>query len=118
MATIDGTVNKDIHKKKKRDKKRRRDIVEEQNGAEEEDLNDTRNNGESSKKKKKKKKEEVEVENEVVVEKKVKDNSGSGIMSTESFASLGLSVPTSKAITDIGFQRMTQVIDEFLKILR
>ncbi|XP_058760964.1 DEAD-box ATP-dependent RNA helicase 27-like [Vicia villosa] len=107
MATIDETVNQDIHKKKKRDKKRRRDIVEEQNGAEEEDPNDTRNNGESSKKKKKK--EEVDVENEVVVEKKVKDNSGSGIMSTESFASLGLSVPTSKAITDMGFQRMTQI---------
>jgi ATP-dependent RNA helicase DDX18/HAS1 len=33
----------------------------------------------------------------------------SGIMSKESFSSLGLSQPTSKSITDMGFNRMTQV---------
>ncbi len=33
----------------------------------------------------------------------------SGIMSTESFESLGLSEPTFKAIKDTGFQHMTQV---------
>lgn len=41
-------------------------------------------------------------------EKKAK-NVGSGIMSVESFASLGLSEPTYKAIMDMGFQHMTQV---------
>ncbi|CAN0891504.1 DEAD-box ATP-dependent RNA helicase 51 [Linum grandiflorum] len=40
-------------------------------------------------------------------EKKVK--SGGGIMSTESFESLGLSEPTRKAIQDIGFQYLTQI---------
>ncbi|XP_061364660.1 DEAD-box ATP-dependent RNA helicase 27-like [Gastrolobium bilobum] len=40
--------------------------------------------------------------------KKVK-NVATGIMSAESFASLGLSEPTSKAILDMGFQRMTQI---------
>ncbi|CAN1180417.1 DEAD-box ATP-dependent RNA helicase 51 [Linum perenne] len=40
-------------------------------------------------------------------EKTVK--SGRGIMSTESFDSLGLSEPTMKAIQDIGFQYMTQI---------
>ena len=34
---------------------------------------------------------------------------GSGIMSTESFESLGLSEPTFKAIKEMGFQYMTQV---------
>ncbi|KAK7304203.1 hypothetical protein RJT34_15323 [Clitoria ternatea] len=35
--------------------------------------------------------------------------SGGGIMSTESFTSLGLSEPTSKAIADMGFHHMTQI---------
>ncbi|KAK7411267.1 hypothetical protein VNO78_02700 [Psophocarpus tetragonolobus] len=37
------------------------------------------------------------------------DNASSGIMSTESFSSLGLSEPTSKAIADMAFHRMTQI---------
>lgn len=37
------------------------------------------------------------------------NNFSSGIMSTESFSSLGLSEPTSKAIADMSFHRMTQV---------
>ncbi|KAL5191194.1 DEAD-box ATP-dependent RNA helicase 27 [Glycine soja] len=37
------------------------------------------------------------------------NNFSSGIMSTESFSSLGLSEPTSKAIADMGFHRMTQI---------
>ena len=40
--------------------------------------------------------------------KKVKSGGG-GIMSSESFESLGLSEPTRNAIKDIGFQHMTQV---------
>ncbi|CAN0902471.1 DEAD-box ATP-dependent RNA helicase 51 [Linum grandiflorum] len=51
-------------------------------------------------------KEEEEEEAEVN-EKKVK--SSGGIMSTESFDSLGLSVPTSKAIQAMGFQYLTQI---------
>jgi superfamily II DNA/RNA helicase len=42
--------------------------------------------------------------------KKVKSGGGgSGIMTTESFESLGLSEPTFNAIKDMGFQHMTQV---------
>ncbi|CAI0400672.1 unnamed protein product [Linum tenue] len=40
-------------------------------------------------------------------EKKVK--SGGGIMSTDSFESLGLSEPTRKAIQEMGFQYLTQI---------
>ncbi|KAG6627396.1 DEAD-box ATP-dependent RNA helicase 51 [Carya illinoinensis] len=43
-------------------------------------------------------------------EKKVSSNrGGSGIMSTESFESLGLSEPTFNAVKDMGFQHMTQI---------
>lgn len=40
---------------------------------------------------------------------KRKVNSGSGIMSSEAFSSLGLSEPTMKAINDIGFEYMTEI---------
>ncbi|CAN1856573.1 DEAD-box ATP-dependent RNA helicase 51 [Linum perenne] len=54
-------------------------------------------------------KEEEEDEDEVK-EKQVKSSSGvGGIMSTESFDSLGLSGPTSKAIQAMGFQYLTQI---------
>lgn len=42
-------------------------------------------------------------------ENKVETAVSSGIMSTETFSSLGLSQPTSKSITDMSFTRMTQV---------
>ncbi|WJX72322.1 RNA helicase [Trifolium repens] len=42
-------------------------------------------------------------------DKKVETIVSSGIMSKESFSSLGLSQPTSKSITDMGFNRMTQI---------
>lgn len=96
--------------KKKSDKKRPREIATEERPEEEENENNTDSDGESSKKKKKKK---VEGESEVK-EKKVKNNGGSGIMSTESFESLGLSEPTYKAIMDMGFHHMTQVMLPFL----
>lgn len=44
-------------------------------------------------------------------EKKVKNSSGCGIMSIDSFASMGFSLPTSKAIMDIGVQLMRHVIN-------
>ena len=94
---------------KKSDKKRSRDIATEERPEEEENENNTDSDGESSKKKKKKVEGESDVE-----EKKVKNNGGSGIMSTESFESLGLSEPTYKAIMDMGFHHMTQVMLPFL----
>ncbi|TKY73243.1 DEAD-box ATP-dependent RNA helicase 27 [Spatholobus suberectus] len=48
-------------------------------------------------------------EEEKEEETKTNNNVTSGIMSNESFTSLGLSEPTSKAITDMGFHRMTQI---------
>ncbi|GAU45908.1 hypothetical protein TSUD_280490 [Trifolium subterraneum] len=42
-------------------------------------------------------------------DKKVETIVSSGIMSKESFSSLGLSQPTSKSINDMGFNRMTQI---------
>ncbi|XP_057437770.1 DEAD-box ATP-dependent RNA helicase 27-like [Lotus japonicus] len=52
---------------------------------------------------------EVEEDGDDEEEEKVETASGSGIMSTLSFSSLGLSQPTSKAIMDMGFQTMTQI---------
>ncbi|PON86539.1 DEAD-box ATP-dependent RNA helicase [Trema orientale] len=52
--------------------------------------------------------EEAEEEKKEKKKKKVKSE-GSGIMSTESFASLNLSEPTLKAIQEMGFQYMTQI---------
>ncbi|KAE8686190.1 DEAD-box ATP-dependent RNA helicase 27 [Hibiscus syriacus] len=52
-----------------------------------------------------------EDETEEVEEEEIKEKvkiEGSGIMSTESFESLGLSEPTFKAIKEMGFQYMTQ----------
>nr|KYP55635.1 DEAD-box ATP-dependent RNA helicase 27 [Cajanus cajan] len=104
-SPMDETKNKIKKHKKKRDKKRPRDIATEELPEEEENGNNSDSDGESSKKeKKKKRKGESEVE-----EKKVKNNGGSGIMSTESFDSLGLSQPTYKAIMDMGFNHMTQI---------
>ncbi|KAJ1392325.1 RNA helicase, DEAD-box type, Q motif [Sesbania bispinosa] len=103
-STMDETKKK--KQKKKRGKKRSRDIVEEEHAEEEENGNNTDRDGESLNKKK----EEEEVEGEIEVEeKKVKNNAGSGIMSSESFDSLGLSEPTYKAIMDMGFHHMTQI---------
>ncbi|CAJ2642071.1 unnamed protein product [Trifolium pratense] len=42
-------------------------------------------------------------------DKKAETIVSSGIMSKESFSSLGLSQPTSKSINDMGFNRMTQI---------
>ncbi|XVE54597.1 hypothetical protein DITRI_Ditri03aG0094500 [Diplodiscus trichospermus] len=52
--------------------------------------------------------EEKEEGDKEQINEKVKSG-GSGIMSTESFESLGLSEPTFKAIKEMGFQYMTQI---------
>ncbi|XP_014505869.1 DEAD-box ATP-dependent RNA helicase 27 [Vigna radiata var. radiata] len=100
------TKNNHKKNKKKREKKRPRDIAIEERLEELENVNDADSDGESSRKKNKKKKVEGESE---VEERKVKNNGGSGIMSSESFETLGLSEPTCKAIMDMGFQHMTQI---------
>ncbi|KAJ6309963.1 hypothetical protein OIU76_014830 [Salix suchowensis] len=84
------------------------DVIE--GGAEEEDDDRQAEEVKEKKKKKetsKKKIEEEEEEKEKKTVKKVK--SGGGIMSTESFDSLGLSEPTRKAIQETGFEYLTQI---------
>ncbi|TYH24487.1 hypothetical protein ES288_A03G095900v1 [Gossypium darwinii] len=56
--------------------------------------------------------EEKQATDEEGKKEEIKDrmnSGGSGIMSTESFESLGLSEPTFKAIKEMGFQYMTQI---------
>ncbi|CAN1265448.1 DEAD-box ATP-dependent RNA helicase 51 [Linum perenne] len=60
-------------------------------------------------KKKKKKKEKKEKKVERKEEEEDEEKEEGGIMSTESFDSLGLSGPTSKAIQAMGFQYLTQI---------
>ncbi|XP_022729225.1 DEAD-box ATP-dependent RNA helicase 51-like [Durio zibethinus] len=70
-------------------------------------------NGEDDKKREEQEKdEEAEEEEEKGDKEEIKEKvkcGGSGIMSTESFESLGLSEPTFKAIKEMGFQYMTQI---------
>ncbi|MBA0821243.1 hypothetical protein Goarm_018112 [Gossypium armourianum] len=68
--------------------------------SEEDDEQEERGNNEEEE-------EEQEGEKEEIKEKM--NIGGSGIMSTESFESLGLSEPTIKAIKEMGFQFMTQI---------
>ncbi|KAG4137260.1 hypothetical protein ERO13_D07G060900v2 [Gossypium hirsutum] len=88
--------------------------------AREVEINDKKNNNKKSKKLRsekddeqeergnnKEEEEEQEGEKEEIKEKM--NIGGSGIMSTESFESLGLSEPTIKAIKEMGFQFMTQI---------
>ena len=63
-------------------------------------------NDEEPKKKKKKKAKQLEEEEE----DKVEESGGNGIMTNETFESLGLSDNTHKSIKEMGFARMTQVI--------
>ncbi|XP_075646207.1 DEAD-box ATP-dependent RNA helicase 27-like [Castanea sativa] len=91
VEKVEGEEEEDKMKKNKKKEKKMKIEDEKKEEAEEEE----RENGEESTEEEKKK-------------KKVK-KSGGGIMSTESFESLGLSEPTSNAINDIGFQYMTQI---------
>ncbi|KAL3647677.1 hypothetical protein CASFOL_008645 [Castilleja foliolosa] len=52
---------------------------------------------------------EEEREKEIELNKDIKKVNGSGIMSTEAFAALPISVPTMNAIKDMGFPYMTQI---------
>lgn len=101
-------------KKKKKKLKQRRDTDDEENEAV------TAVSDDETKKKKKKKKKDAKVKfeeqnngEEGEEEKdgdKVEETSGSGIMTNETFESLGLSDNTFKCIKEMGFQSMTQVI--------
>ncbi|XP_033129489.1 DEAD-box ATP-dependent RNA helicase 27 isoform X1 [Brassica rapa] len=62
-------------------------------------------NDEEPKKKKKKKAKQLEEEEE----DKVEESGGNGIMTNETFESLGLSDNTHKSIKEMGFARMTQI---------
>lgn len=109
--------------KKKRKRKRNKakkvaapeDDVEEEhqslNEVEQEEEELKENNGKKKKMKEKKiaNLNEGSEEQEKESGKEYKVNSGSGIMSTESFDSLGLSEPTLKAIQETGFQYLTQI---------
>ncbi|CAA2985305.1 DEAD-box ATP-dependent RNA helicase 51 [Olea europaea subsp. europaea] len=78
--------------------------------AEEEEIEEEEKKKKSKKKLKTEQKEKEEEESEEVeVKRKMTLRSGSGIMSTDTFASLSLSEPTMNAIKDIGFQYMTEI---------
>lgn len=93
-SNLKGKKKKDITEKE--EFVRKQDDLQNHSGTQEEEKEE--NNGEEAEKQK----------------KKVKST---GIMSTESFASLGLSEPTLKAIQEMGFEHMTQVNFLFLFIL-
>ncbi|XP_062116899.1 DEAD-box ATP-dependent RNA helicase 51 [Humulus lupulus] len=86
---------------KKKKKKKKHLIMEKANLPQEEEEEDGRGGEEEDG-------EEAEEEHKKTKKKKVKPE-GYGIMSTESFVSLGLSEPTLKAIQEMGFQFMTQI---------
>ncbi|XP_050237858.1 DEAD-box ATP-dependent RNA helicase 51-like [Mercurialis annua] len=86
-------VNDNKKKSKKKNKKIKNEEVKEEIEANNEEEEEEDN--------------ELESHEEEKVEKKVKK--GSGIMSSESFESLGLSEPTLKAVQEMGFQYLTQI---------
>ncbi|KAJ4717223.1 RNA helicase [Melia azedarach] len=104
-------------KKKRKNKERIQGKSEEKESEEQEEEQDEEIEDLGEKKKKKKNKEKSqdkreekdsggEEDNE---ERKLNVKSGSGIMSTTSFESLGLSQHTFRAIQEMGFQFMTQI---------
>lgn len=80
------------------------EIEKEEKGEVEEQAKD-----EEKKTKKRKSSKGEEAEAKIPSEKKVKNDGASGIMSTQSFASLNLSENTFKAIQEMNFQYMTQI---------
>ncbi|KAJ6409065.1 hypothetical protein OIU84_008707 [Salix udensis] len=80
---------------------------EEEDDRQVEEVKEKKKKKETSKKESEEEEEEKEEEKEKKTVKKVK--SGGGIMSTESFDSLGLSEPTRKAIQETGFEYLTQI---------
>lgn len=122
MAVVEFPLHGSVEGKKKKKKKRKRAMkMEESNLG---SLYETQEGGRYSKKlehsMRKKDHEDEKVEqqgepqslrdaNSEDTEKLKQKLVRCGIMSTESFASLGLSNPTLKAIHEMGFQQMTQV---------
>lgn len=114
--------NEDIQKKTKRKRKRAQKSKEaaeaennitgnttehsEADDIPEEDLQEVADESE----KKLLEKGEEEGDESMKLKKNKKYSRGTGIMSNVSFSSLGLSEPTLKAIQDMGFENMTQVI--------
>uniref|UniRef100_A0A1J3JSH1 ATP-dependent RNA helicase n=1 Tax=Noccaea caerulescens TaxID=107243 RepID=A0A1J3JSH1_NOCCA len=99
-ATSDEELKKKEKKKKKSEKVK---LVEQDNGEEE----ITAISDEEPKKKKNKKVKLEEEEKES--DNRVEESSGSGIMTNETFESLGLSANTYKSIKEMKFARMTQI---------
>ncbi|KAJ6777686.1 hypothetical protein OIU74_001629 [Salix koriyanagi] len=106
-------------KKRKRKRNRAKKEVQEKNfneieggeakeleEEEDRDVEEVKDKKKKKNKKSKKESEEEEEEQEKETVKKVK--SGGGIMSTESFDSLGLSEATHKSIQEMGFENLTQ----------
>lgn len=92
-------------KKSKRKKKEKKSSEEEKENTETDDNKEEEEGDEGMNME-----EEAEKETETKTKKKVKKSGGdSGIMSSDSFTSLPLSEPTTKAILDMGFQYMTQI---------
>ncbi|KFK28452.1 hypothetical protein AALP_AA8G516100 [Arabis alpina] len=110
MANLDLGQNlseKEEIKTKKKNKKRDRDEAKKlKQLAMEEEVND-----EEPKKKKKKKdaKEKLEEQDNGEEEEEVEEATGNGIMTNETFESLGLSENTFKSIKEMGFSRLTQI---------
>ncbi|CAK8534356.1 unnamed protein product [Lathyrus sativus] len=99
---INDNNRKKKHRKRKRSRKSEQEVEREQENnetaeSEEEEENDEQQQEEEHG-------DDVEEE-----ENKVENAVSSGIMSSETFSSLGLSQPTSKSITDMRFTHMTQI---------
>ncbi|CAB4281221.1 unnamed protein product [Prunus armeniaca] len=88
----------------KQEEEEEEEIEKEEKGEVEEQAKD-----EEKKTKKRKSSKGEEAEAKTPSEKKVKSDGASGIMSTQSFASLNLSENTFKAIQEMNFQYMTQI---------
>ncbi|ESQ31260.1 hypothetical protein EUTSA_v10003933mg [Eutrema salsugineum] len=124
MANLDleqhSSEKEEMKNEKKKSKKRARDESKKlkhraMEDEEREEMTAISDEEPKKKKKKKKKNEKVKFEEqdngeeEVKEGDKVEESGGSGIMTNETFESLGLSDNTYKSIKEIGFSRMTQI---------
>ncbi|XP_058725260.1 DEAD-box ATP-dependent RNA helicase 27-like [Vicia villosa] len=89
---------------KKKHRKRKRSRKSEQKVEREQENKETAESEEEEEKNDEQQEDNIEEE-----ENKVENTESSGIMSTETFSSLGLSQPTSMSINDMRFTRMTQI---------
>ncbi|KAJ4717225.1 RNA helicase [Melia azedarach] len=113
---VEAFVEKKKKKRKNKEKIKGKSERKESEEREEEQDEDIEDLGEKKKKKKNKEKSQDKSEEkdsggeENNQERKLNVKSGSGIMSTTSFESLGLSEHTFRAIQEMGFQFMTQMV--------